>query len=206
MPTPLSGRCGPRRGSFLLAAVLLGALAARQASAADEVIPPKPALTLLVRILMYDRNFSPKGDGEFVLAVVHEPGQKAELAQVMEAAEETRTIPFKDRVMKFVPVELKPQALGPFRQALAKANASAMVLVAGLSAASVETIARVSAEEKLYTLSLDPVLVEKSAAIGIVKEGTKEGSRNRILLNRDILVRMKSSFEPTLLKIARIYM
>jgi hypothetical protein len=189
-------------GARALAAVALlaAAVATPPARAGDEVIPPRPALTLLIHILSFDRHFVPKGDGDFVVAVVHEPGQKEELARAMEAAEAAKSMEFKKRAVQFVAVELR--APGPFRQALVKANASAMVLLPGLTPAGVETIVRVADEERLYTLSLDPTLVEKSAAIGVVKEGT----RNRILLNRNALVRMKSSFEPTLLKLARIYM
>jgi hypothetical protein len=178
---------------------LLCAAAAPRARAGDEAVPPKLALSLMVKVLMYDRNFVPRGAGEFVLALVHEPGQKAELAAALDGVEEVRAMQFKGRPLKFVTVELRTP--GSFRQAVARANASALVLVAGLSPGAVEAVVQAANEDKLYTLALDPRLVERWAAISIANEN----GRPRILLNRDALVRMNAAFELALLKIAKIY-
>lgn len=187
--------------AWLLCLALTGSGVARAAGSgagADEPVPAKLALLVMLKVLTYDRNLAARGEGDFVVYVAVEPGQESARKELERAVEELRGAALRARPVRFVygPVGTAEE-LG---KQLVAHQAQAVLALAGLSDAGLAALAQAAGELKLYTLSLDPSLVERSVAVGV----TNDGGRPKILLNLSASRRMNATFEPAVLKLARI--
>lgn len=175
-----------------------GARASGVGMGSGEPVPAKLALLVMLKVLTYDKNLAARGEGDFVVYVAVEPGQEPARREVEQAAAELRGAALRARPVKFVYGEVgTAEALGKQLQAH---RAQALLVLQGLSAPGLAAVTRVAGESRVYTLSLDPLLVERSVAVGV----TNDAGRPKILLNLSAARLMNATFEPAVLKLARI--
>ncbi|MDQ3264637.1 MAG: YfiR/HmsC family protein [Myxococcota bacterium] len=182
----------------LISAVAIATAAPAFALGQDEPVPPKLALLVMLKVLTYDKNLAARGEGDFVVLVATEAGQEAARREALTATEELRGATLRTRAVRFRFVAFSSEAT--LRQAVIDHKAEAVLLLPGLTAAGLETAASVAGSLQLYTLSLDPSFVEQSLAVGV----TNHAGRPQIVLNLAAARLANASFEPAVLKLARI--
>lgn len=159
----------------------------------------KVAVLLLLKVLTYDKGFDDRGSGEFVVLLAGEPGQRTERDALWDAIQATAPKTIRSRPLKFVRFDLDGRS--DLDERVREAKASAMVVMPGLSASSVETIARVTGPHRLYTLGLDRQAVERGAALGV---DTGEDGKPQIVINRPTSQAAGVDFEQSLLQRAKV--
>lgn len=181
----------------LLLAVALGSAPLASASA-QEGVPPKLALLVMLKVLTYDKNFAARGKGDFIVLIAHEPSRAAARDELLATASQLRENAIQSRPLKFVSAPAgSAKELG---EAAQKLGAAAIVAVPGTSAATAGIIAQVAKERSLYSLALDPPLAEKELVLGVVN---KDG-RPQIIINLPAAKDINATFEPTVLRLARV--
>jgi len=178
----------------LAAALALTALPA----AAQDRVPTPLALQVMLRVLAYDRNFDTHGTGDFVIIVAVEPRQGEAKTEAMPAMKALEGAAIHGRQIRFVTAELHGEQ--SLRESVQKQGASALLLLPGLSHEGLNAAAAVARAHRLYTLSLDPALVEQSLALGIAN---KDG-RPQIVLNLAAAKDANAEFDVAVLKLARL--
>lgn len=166
---------------------------------AGDNVPAKLALLVMLKVLTYDKNLAARGEGDFVVYVATEAGQDEARREVELAANDLAGASLRARPVKFVYGEIGDAAA--LKRQLESRKAQAVLLLPGVTPDGVRTVQRVAAETRVYTLSLDPRLVEKSLALGVANEA----GRPRIVLNLEAAKQVNASFEPAILKLARIF-
>lgn len=165
----------------------------------DEGLPPRVAVQALLKVLTYDRNFQAHGSGDFVVLLVHEGGQSGLRERVLAATQELAGSRIQGRALQFVEVELSGEAA--LRDAVERARPSALMVLPSVSDAGLSAVARLARERRLYTLALDPQLVEKAVAVGV---STREG-QPQILLNAVAAQQLQAEFDPAVLRLAKVF-
>jgi hypothetical protein len=177
----------------------LGCTLLSLAAAADgDQLDPKTALSIMLRVLTYDRAFKPPESG-FVVVIPSEPAQAAARDQVVAATHALNLTSIQGHELRFAGIDLRdPSALAA---QVAKSKASAILVVPGSSPALLTEINKISQASHLYVLALDPSLVEqKLALLGVAP---REG-RPQILLNVDAARALGATFDNSVLKVARL--
>lgn len=182
----------------LISAVAIATAAPAFALGQDEKVPPKLALLVMLKVLTYDKNLAARGEGDFVVLVAHEAGQDAARREALTATEELRGATLRTRTVRFRFVAFSNEA--SLRAAVTEHKAEALLLLPGLSSEGLATAASVAGSLRLYSLSLDPSFVERSLAVGV----TNHAGRPQIVLNLGAARLANASFEPAVLKLARI--
>jgi hypothetical protein len=168
-------------------------------SRADETrVPAKLAVLVMLKVLTYDKNLAARGDGDFVILVAYEPGQAGARSEVEAMAVELKGALLQSRAVRFEYAEFQNEAA--LKKAVADRGAKALLLLPGLSANGLTAASSVSIQSQIYSLSLDPALVEKTVAVGVAN---KDG-RPQIVLNLAAARRVNAAFEPSVLKLAKL--
>jgi len=200
----LNAHSRPRRA--LVPATLALLLAPHAAFAQEEPTLPihnEEAVTALTRILDMDKNLTLRGQGLFVvIAVPYEKGQEAALESLLRTCRYlARARYFRGRGLRHIPVLLKPQdTAAAFREALRREEATAVLVPAGLSPASLDAVAQASNEEKLHTLAMDPTQVEKWFTVGVEPAPGKM----QAVFNADNVRNAEGFFDTHLLRVSKI--
>lgn len=175
---------------------LLAAVAATAATANDS--DPRTSVPLLLKIMGYDLNFEAKVSRECVILVASEPDQAAARGKLLEALKELSKPVVKNRPVRFLAAEFRDE--GTLDNEIQKANAKAILVVPGVSAAGVKAVSEVSQDNQIYTLALDPGMVQGALAIGV----ESAGGRAQIVINDKASKALGIRFEPSVLKLAKV--
>jgi YfiR/HmsC-like len=192
----------PRRcGRGLLATVLAGLL--RVPAAGTEPMPFKPdvQITLLLKILTYDRSFSVKAKSGVKIGVVY-VASVPESVQVKDEILKTLQL-VADRTIKNVPItavalEYKdPKSLA----AAVRSGGINVFYIAPGNADSLTELLRLSHTRGITTATGVPEYVQRGVAIGI---GIKADKKPDILINLPSSRQEGSEFDASLLRIATV--
>jgi hypothetical protein len=177
---------------------LASLLLAIPAAGDGEQLDPKTALSIMLRVITYDRSFKAPESG-FMVVIPTEPGLASARDQVLAASRELNLTSIQGHELRFAGVDLRdPSGLAA---AVAQRKASAIVVIPGTSAPMLAEINRVSQASHLYTLALDPAAVEQKQAL--LSVAPHEG-RPQIVLNVDAARALGATFDNSVLKVARL--
>jgi hypothetical protein len=198
---PLARGGGRRGGRRLLAAALAALLGAPGAGAEPMPFPPDVQITLLLKILTYDRSFQAKAKSGVTIGVVYVPGDPQSVKAKDEILKTLRLI--ADRTIKNVPI--KAVAL-EYRDpaALAKAVTAGSVnvfYIAPGNSDSLQQLLRMSHTRGITTATGVPEYVHRGVAIGI---GIRPDNKPEILINLPNSRQEGSEFDASLLRIATV--
>jgi hypothetical protein len=192
----------PRRcGRGLLAAVLAGLLCAPAAGTEPMPFKPDVQITLLLKILTYDRSFPVKNRSGVKIGVVY-VASDAESVQVKDEILKTLQL-VADRTIKNVPItavalEYKdPKALA----AAVRSGGINVFYIAPGNAESLTELLRMSHTKGITTATGVPEYVNRGVAIGI---GIKADKKPDILINLPSSRQEGSEFDASLLRIATV--
>jgi len=179
--------------------VCAGALTSRAQAEELRAAPAPLALKLMLRTLAFDQRFSERGSGDFVVLVLSEPGQEAARDEALAATEELKSFKILSRALRFLPVALHGEA--GLRDDVKRLRASALLVLPGLSDGGLEAVTRVAVQAQLYTMSLEPSLVQRTILLGVFEYQ----GRPRIALNQAAMHALDIDFEKTLLRVAEMF-
>lgn len=165
---------------------------------AAEPVPTKLAMQVMLKVLTYDRHFAEHGNGPFTVLLAYEPGQQADAEHTLASLRELNGSRILGRELKFVAESFHTEA--QLREHVTRHAANALLATSGLSKPGLGTISAVARDRQLYTLSLDPALVEDSLALSV----DNLNGRPQIVLNLAASKSANASFEPTVLKLAKL--
>ena len=193
---------GPRRRGRGWVATVLAALLSVPA-AGTEPMPFKPdvQITLLLKILTYDRSFSVKAKSGVKIGVVY-VASDPESVQVKDEILKTLQL-VADRTIKNVPItavalEYKdPKALA----AAVRSGGINVFYIAPGNADSLTELLRMSHTRGITTATGVPEYVQRGVAIGI---GIKADKKPDILINLPSSRQEGSEFDASLLRIATV--
>lgn len=161
-----------------------------------EAAPPQLSLLVMLKVVTYDTGFAGRGEGEFLVLVPHHPSQEKQLKEAVEAVKSMAQSRIQNRVLRFEGVSEEKLALKAKEQ-----KPSAILLLGGATELQLKETARLSASDKLYTLTLDPSLVSSKVALGVVNNAGKP----QVAVNLAIAKEIGLSLPMSVLKIARTY-
>jgi hypothetical protein len=170
-----------------LCVVLLSA-----AAAPPEEVPSTLALTLMLKVITYDGEFGRHGQGDFVVLV---PGDAEATRPVFEAVDQLEHKAILGRRLSFVAV-----GAGEVEKKANELKASALLAPRGTSAAAAQQLSRLSGSSHLYSLALDPRLVEEG---GLMLGVALNAGKPQLVMNVTAARAAGADFKPTVLKIAR---
>ena len=173
-------------------------LVSRAAPAFAEGADAKIAVPILLKLVTYDRNFASRGGGEFTVLVASDASHGTAREALLAAVRALPVSTIQSRPLSWVGIEVKDA--DTLSTQVSDAKASAVLAVPGLSSASLDAIAKVAKDKKLYTLALDPAMVEKSLALGV---GTSSG-RPQIVINLPAATAAGTVFESSVLQHAKL--
>ena len=191
------GRCG--RG--LLAAVLASLLGTSAAGTEPMPFKPDVQITLLLKILTYDRSFSVKAKSGVKIGVVY-VASDPESVQVKDEILKTLQL-VADRTIKNVPIKAialeykDPKSLA----ATVRSEGINVFYIAPGNAASLQELLRMSHTKGITTATGVPEYVQRGVAIGI---GIKADKKPDILINLPSSRQEGSEFDASLLRIATV--
>jgi len=168
------------------------ALAVLVAFAASAQVPAQLALMVMLKVLTYDGTFSSHASGEFVVAVPYAKGDEGSANEVVATSEAMDLKSINDRPLKFVTMPA-----GDFTGS----RYSAVLLHAGMSAATAREVLAHAAKNKMYSLAFDEQLVKDGAMLGV----TSNGGRPQVLINMVTARAAGVEFGPSVLKVARTF-
>lgn len=193
-------RLAPSAHALRIVALLVGCAVAGQArpAFADEGrINRKVAVLLLLKVLTYDKTFAARGDGDFVVLLAAEPGQKSDREALLAEIERSGPQTILSRPLRFVRAEADGRAL---EDAIRATRASALLVLPGISRDKAAELAGVGTRLRVYTLGLDEAVVAAGVALGVAIED----GRPQILINHPATEAIGAEFEPALLQRARV--
>jgi hypothetical protein len=173
--------------ALALCVVLLAGAAPPQ-----EDVPATLALTLMLKVLTYDGEFGHHGQGDFVVLV---PGDAEATRSVLEAVDQLEHKAILGRKLTFVPI-----AAGEVEKKIGELKASALLAPRGMSTATAQQLSRLNGLAHLYTMSLDPRLVEEG---GLMLGVALNAGKPQLVMNMTAARAAGADFKPTVLKIAR---
>jgi hypothetical protein len=193
---------GPRRrGRGWVATVLAGLLSVPAAGTEPMPFKPDVQITLLLKILTYDRSFSVKAKSGVKIGVVY-VASDPESVQVKDEILKTLQL-VADRTIKNVPItavalEYKdPKALA----AAVRSGGINVFYIAPGNADSLTELLRLSHTRGITTATGVPEYVQRGVAIGI---GIKADKKPDILINLPSSRQEGSEFDASLLRIATV--
>ena len=192
-----SRRCG--RG--LLAALFASILCTSAAGTEPMSFPPDVQITLLLKILTYDRSFAVKAKSQVMIGVVYVAGD-AESVKAKDDILKTLQL-FADRPIKGVPIKAvaleykDPKSLAE----TVRSQGINVFYIAPGNANTLTELLRMSHTRGITTATGVPEYVQRGVAIGI---GKKADQKPDILINRSSSRQEGSEFDASLLRIANI--
>ena len=193
-----------RRGSGrgLLATALAALLSAPAAGTEPMPFPADVQITLLLKILTYDRSFTAKAKSAVTIGVVYVAADpesvkaKDEILKTLQLVADRSTI--KNLPIRGVAFEYRdPAGLGKIAQ---KAGINVFYIAPG-NADSLRELLRVSHTQGITTATGVPEYVQRGVAIGI---GIKADKKPDILINLPSSRQEGSEFDASLLRIANV--
>ena len=192
-----------RRGSGrgLLATALAALLSAPAAGTEPMPFPADVQITLLLKILTYDRSFTAKAKSAVTIGVVYVAADPESVKAKDEILNTLKLV--ADRTIKNVPIRAvaleyrDPAGLGKLVQ---KAGINVFYIAPG-NADSLRELLRVSHTQGITTATGVPEYVQRGVAIGI---GIKADKKPDILINLPSSRQEGSEFDASLLRIANV--
>ena len=192
-----------RRGSSRgpLATALAALLCAPAAGTEPMPFPADVQITLLLKILTYDRSFQAKAKSAVTIGVVYVAADPESVRAKDEILKTLQLV--ADRTIKNVPIRAvaleyrDPAGLGKIAQ---KAGINVFYVAPG-NADSLRELLRVSHTQGITTATGVPEYVQRGVAIGI---GIKADKRPDILINLPSSRQEGSEFDASLLRIATV--
>jgi uncharacterized protein DUF4154 len=185
----------------LLAAILAGLSSAPSGGTEPMPFPADVQITLLLKILTYDRSFQAKARLGVTIGVVYVASDPESVKAKDDILKTLQLV--SDRTIKNVPI--KAMALeyrDPKSLALAVRNGSVNVFyIAPGNAESLTELLRMSHTRGITTATGVPEYVQRGVAIGI---GKKADQRPDILINLPSSRQEGSEFDASLLRIATV--
>jgi hypothetical protein len=157
---------------------------------ADDVPAPLALMTML-KVLAYDTGFPALGSGEFVVAVPYAPGQQAAADALVKVASRVEVHTINGRDLKFQAVALGELA--------GQKRLSAVLLHAGLQAASAKEALQVATRAKLYSLVLDEALVKDGALLGV----SDSAGKPQVVVNVSVAKALGVELSASVLRLAK---
>jgi hypothetical protein len=185
----------------VLATVLATLLCARAAAAEPMPFPADVQITLLLKILTYDRSFQAKAKSAVTIGVVYVAADPESVKAKDEILNTLKLV--ADRTIKNVPIRAvaleyrDPAGLGKIVQ---KAGINVFYIAPG-NADSLRELLRVSHTQGITTATGVPEYVQRGVAIGI---GIKADKKPDILINLPSSRQEGSEFDASLLRIANV--
>ena len=195
------GRWRGRSGRGVLATVLATLLCARAAGTEQMPFPADVQITLLLKILTYDRSFQAKAKSAVTIGVVYVAADPESVKAKDEILNTLKLV--ADRTIKNVPIRAvaleyrDPAGLGKLVQ---KAGINVFYIAPG-NADSLRELLRVSHTQGITTATGVPEYVQRGVAIGI---GIKADKKPDILINLPSSRQEGSEFDASLLRIANV--
>ena len=192
-----SRRCG--RG--LLAALFASILCTSAAGTEPMSFPPDVQITLLLKILTYDRSFAVKAKSQVMIGVVYVAGD-AESVKAKDDILKTLQL-VSDRTIKGVPIKAvaleykDPKSLAE----TVRSQGINVFYIAPGNANTLTELLRMSHTRGITTATGVPEYVQRGVAIGI---GKKADQKPDILINLPSSRQEGSEFDASLLRIANI--
>ena len=192
-----SRRCG--RG--LLAALFASILCTSAAGTEPMSFPPDVQITLLLKILTYDRSFAVKAKSQVMIGVVYVAGD-AESVKAKDDILKTLQL-VADRTIKGVPIKAvaleykDPKSLAE----TVRSQGINVFYIAPGNANTLTELLRMSHTRGITTATGVPEYVQRGVAIGI---GKKADQKPDILINLPSSRQEGSEFDASLLRIANI--
>ena len=195
------GRWRRRSGRGVLATALATLLCARAAGTEPMPFPADVQITLLLKILTYDRSFTAKAKSAVTIGVVYVAADPESVKAKDEILNTLKLV--ADRTIKNVPIRAvaleyrDPAGLGKIVQ---KAGINVFYIAPG-NADSLRELLRVSHTQGITTATGVPEYVQRGVAIGI---GIKADKKPDILINLPSSRQEGSEFDASLLRIANV--
>jgi hypothetical protein len=195
------GRWRRRSGRGVLATVLAALLCPRAAATEPMPFPADVQITLLLKILTYDRSFQAKAKSAVTIGVVYVAADPESVKAKDEILNTLKLV--ADRTIKNVPIRAvaleyrDPAGLGKIVQ---KAGINVFYIAPG-NADSLRELLRVSHTQGITTATGVPEYVLRGVAIGI---GIKADKKPDILINLPSSRQEGSEFDASLLRIANV--
>lgn len=180
----------------LISVLILTAVPAAHAGDLQEDV--QTSMPLLLKVLTYDVNFDARGLGDFTVLVVGEPAGADKREATLKALKDMSAAKVKTRPLKYVTAEFKDE---PSLQAeIDKTKASALLVVPGVSMATVKHVWEVAQDNQTYVLAFDTAMIEFGLPVGVQVGGGKP----QILINEKGAKSVGAKFETAILKLARV--
>jgi len=189
------------RGRTLVAGAVAALLSVPAAGAEPMPFPADVQITLLLKILTYDRAFESKAKSALTIGVVYAPADaqsvktKDDILKTLQLVSD-RTI--KNVPIKFVALEYRdPASL----EKAVKAAAVNVFYIAPGNSTSLDHLIRMSRRRGITTATGVPEYVQRGVAVGI---GIKPDKKPDILINLPSSRSEGSEFDASLLRIATV--
>ena len=196
-----------RAGGLLLALVTAplatsAVVAAQPATGAAEVmqVPMDLQVPLILKVLIYDRNFAERDQSAVNIAVVFTPSDPTSLQardEVLRALERVSDKSVGGRPIRFSAIE--STRVADIEQAVLARKISVLYITPGNSA-NLEQLLRLSERNQVITVTGVPEYVNRGAAVGI---GLRQ-DKPEILINLASARSAGGEFDASLLRIARV--
>ncbi len=177
----------------VMSAYLVAALLTLQSPTPQ--VPLDVQLPAFLKALSFDRNLTVP-DGQLTIGVVFDPADQRSLSakdRLLEIHQELTRLRVKGQRVNLVAIPYDSEA------SLAAAGVKVLI-VAPLSASSLERLARLSASSDFLALATEVAGVDRGLAMGMEMEGGKP----RFVVNLDAAVEAGAAFESSFLSLCRI--
>ena len=184
------------------AATVIFLLAAGRAGAAEAMpIPPDVQITLLLKVLTYDRNFATKARTGVSIGVVYVPTDPDSVRvkdEILKTLSRVGGRTIKNLPIRYTALEFRdPASL----EKLVRANRINVFYVAPGNGAGLEALVKMSKTFAITSLTGVPEFVQRGVAIGI---GMKPDNKPDIIINLRASREEGSDLDASLLRIARV--
>lgn len=185
------------RGGFLALALL----AARPwpLPAQEMDVPARTQISLLYKILTFDRNFAGNPEGDIVIAILYQSGFRSSVAarENVEAALGYTPSPFGARRIRWVAIELeKNEKLGP----VLRQHEATVLYVTPLRGVGLDDIVDAARRSQVMTFTGVAPYVERGLSVGI----GIERERPIIIINLAAARAEGADYTSQLLRVSRV--
>jgi len=190
--------CVLPRLATLFACVAL--LVPPNAGAEPMPVPADLQVTLILKVLSYDRNFAARAAGELRIAVVISPGDPDSARARAQIVDVTQTLPF--RMMRGVPIRylFVEYASDAQLETFVTTNQIAVLYIAPGNQQNLDALLRISQSRQIVTATGVPEYVERGVAVGV---GVRQ-DKPVILINLPSSKSAGTEFDASLLRIAKV--
>jgi hypothetical protein len=156
-------------------------------------------MQIMLRVLTYDRAFKEHGEGDFVVLVLAGPSTTAQRDKVLTRISGLKLTHIQGRLLKYLPLDVT--GADAIARGIEELKANALLLIDGTSSDVVAQAQREAASHHLYSLALDPSVVERKAAL--LGVSLRDG-KPQILINVEGARGLHASFDNAVLRLARL--